>query len=386
MAVATGRSVEAVQRGIRDIATRWARERAERQQRRELHPADFAEIAETGFLELVVPSEAGGLWAASASSTRPVCDVLRELARVDSSVALVTSMHQTVVYLCWLSDLTAPPERTAGWDAQRRDVFRSIQDGAWYGTITSEPGSGGDVAKTKATAEPAGDGRYRVSGTKQFGSGSGITSFMMTSALPADATAPEVFFMDVRGAPWDGSTGITLLAPWDGHGMIATQSHGFRFDRYPAALVGWPGYLEKRMPQAGPFLSCAFSAVIVGIVQAAMEAARSAIGPKRAALRAYEQVEWANANVEAWLIAQAYEGMLHATERENGRGTLEGKTAIADLAESLTSHLCRIVGGGTFGRGSPFGHWAEDVRALGFLRPPWGLAYDRLFESSWGTE
>ena len=382
MAVATRRSVEGVQRGIRDIATRWSGERAERQQRRELRPAEFGEIAETGFLELVVPAEAGGLWTASTTSTRPVCDVLRELARADSSVALVTSMHHTVVYLCWLSDLTAPPERAAAWQEQRREVFRSILGGAWFGTITSEPGSGGDVTKTKATAEPIADGRYRLSGMKQFGSGSGITSFMMTSAVPAGATAPEAFFMDVRAARWDGSAGMTLLAPWDGHGMIATQSHGFRFDGYPAALVAWPGYLEKRMPQAGPFLACAFSAVIAGIVDTAMDAARGTLGPKRAALRAYEQVEWAQANVEAWLIGQAYEGMLRAMERENGRGTLEGKTAIAGLAESLTSRLCKIVGGGTFGRGSPFGHFAEDVRALGFLRPPWGLAYDRLFESS----
>jgi len=74
-----------------------------------------------------------------------------------------------------------------------------------------------------------------------------------------------------------------------------------------------------------------------------------------------------------------------AIELQDGRGTLEGKTAIAGLAESLTGRLCRILGGGTFSRGSPFGHWAEDVRALGFLRPPWGLAYDRLFESSWTT-
>src|SRR6267378_1206350 len=119
------------------VATRWSRERADRQQRRELHASDFAEIAETGFLELVVPTEAGGLWAATATSTRAVCEVLRELARADSSVALVSSMHLTVVYLCWLSDLEAPPERARAWDSQRHEVFRSIQDGAWYGTITS---------------------------------------------------------------------------------------------------------------------------------------------------------------------------------------------------------------------------------------------------------
>src|SRR3989442_2036996 len=98
MAVATGRSVEGLQRGIRDVAARWSRERADRQQRRELRPSDFAEIAETGFLELVVPAEAGGLWVGSAASTRPVCEVLRELARVDSSVSLFSSMHQTGVY------------------------------------------------------------------------------------------------------------------------------------------------------------------------------------------------------------------------------------------------------------------------------------------------
>ena len=55
---------------------------------------------------------------------------------------------------------------------------------------------------------------------------------------------------------------------------------------------------------------------------------------------------------------------------------------IAELAESATGRLCRVLGGGTFSRSSPFGHWYEDVRALGFLRPPWGLAYDNLFTAS----
>ncbi|MGH2472246.1 MAG: acyl-CoA dehydrogenase family protein [Candidatus Limnocylindria bacterium] len=385
MAVATGRTVKSVQSAIDSIASPWGRERAERQQRRELRPAEFADLAETGFLSLVVPTEHGGLWAGEAVSTRPVCEALRRLARADSSVALVSSMHPTVIYLSFLAPQAAPPGTEQGWEAQRREAFTSALAGAWWGTIASEPGSGGDVAKTKAVARPGPDGRHRVSGMKHFGSGWGITSFMITTALPAGASSPEIFYVDVRGALRDGSAGITLVAPWDGHGMIATQSHAIRFDEYPATLVGWPGYLEQRLKQAGPFLSTAFSAVIVGVVDAAMEAARASLGPKSAGLRAFEQVEWSQANVEAWLIQQAYEGMLRAMESGGGRGTLEGKTAIASLAESLTGRLCRVVGGATFGRGSPFGHWAEDVRALGFLRPPWGLAYDRLFEQSWNS-
>jgi hypothetical protein len=47
------------------------------------------------------------------------------------------------------------------------------------------------------------------------------------------------------------------------------------------------------------------------------------------------------------------------------------------------TRICRVLGGGTFARQSPFGHWFEDVRAPGFLRPPWGLAYDQLVGDAW---
>ena len=55
---------------------------------------------------------------------------------------------------------------------------------------------------------------------------------------------------------------------------------------------------------------------------------------------------------------------------------------MADLAERTMLRLTRVLGGGTFSQRSPFAHWFEDVRALGFLRPPWGLAYDALFATS----
>ena len=84
-------------------------------------------------------------------------------------------------------------------------------------------------------------GPYLLSGQKHFGSGSGVTSFMMTTALPQGEPEPDLFFLDVRGAAWDGSTGMKLTAPWDGHGMIATQSHAFQFDDYPATRAAWPG-------------------------------------------------------------------------------------------------------------------------------------------------
>ncbi len=34
--------------------------------------------------------------------------------------------------------------------------------------------------------------------------------------------------------------------------------------------------------------------------------------------------------------------------------------------------------GSAFSERSPFADWYEDVRALGYLRPPWALAFDQL--------
>jgi len=61
---------------------------------------------------------------------------------------------------------------------------------------------------------------------------------------------------------------------------------------------------------------------------------------------------------------------------------VRAKQAVAELAEQTLMRLTRVLGGGTFSQRSPFAHWFEDVRALGFLRPPWGLAYDTLFATS----
>jgi len=117
------------------------------------------------------------------------------------------------------------------------------------------------------------------------------------------------------------------------------------------------------------------------VAEVALETAREQVARRKDNLRAYERVEWARAELEGWLIEQAYEGMLRAMEegRDSRLRSVQAKTAIAEMAESVLARICRIIGGGTLSRSSPFGYWYEDVRALGFLRPPWGLAYDQLF-------
>jgi hypothetical protein len=208
---------------------------------------------------------------------------------------------------------------------------------------------------------------------------------MITTARPEAEPEPDWFVLPVEGVPWDGSTGMRLVGEWDGHGMIATQSHAMVFEDFPALRLAWPGNLRGLIESASAFFGCCFTAVIVGVAETAIAHARAQLESKQETLRAYERAEWAQVELEHWLLQQAYAGMLRAVETRE-RPVVDvrrGKTAVAQLAESALTRVCRVVGGGTFGRQSPFGCWFEDVRALGFLRPPWGLAYDAMFSDSW---
>ncbi|MCC6169926.1 MAG: acyl-CoA/acyl-ACP dehydrogenase [Caldilineaceae bacterium] len=375
-----------VQEQVREIAHRFAQERHARQRRRSLDPADFARLRDTGFLRAAVPVDQGGLWEGVPRSIRPIAEMLRILAGGDASVALVAAMHPSVLAF-WLAVPQAPEPYTEAWAQQRRHVFQTAYDGDWWGTITSEPGSGGDISRTRAQAHlVSADGAYRLTGQKHFGSGSGVTSYMLTAAVPEGEAQADLFYLDMRGVPWDGSTGVSLAAEWDGHGMTATQSHGMRFENFPTIRFAWPNNLQPIAAAANGAIGCCFAAVIVGIVETATKTAAKQLASWHTSMRSYEEVEWTRAEMETWLIQQAFEGMLAAVETQKPtavREVLQGKTAIAELAETVLRRICRVVGGGSFARHSPFGFWLEDVRALGFLRPPWGLAYENLFKSSW---
>jgi alkylation response protein AidB-like acyl-CoA dehydrogenase len=391
--MATPRTADAIHDAIVALSSTWRPQRAERQQRRALERADFDALAGTGFLLSAVPADQGGCWESVAASTRPVCAQLRVLATADASVALVAAMHPAVLgYWLGTGDATQP-----AWEEQRRAVFATAANGRQWGTITSEPGSGGDIMRTRTRAEPdaaatASDDvpgrRYRLSGDKHFGSGFGISDYMFTTARADDDDAPGLFFMDMRAARAAGGAEVTITGEWDGAGMTATQSHAARLERMPATRLAWTGEIDVLTANAAPFISMAFTAVVLGVFDVAITYAREQLGPKRDTLRAFEQVEWIRADLEYWTAVQAFEGALRTIETADpGAGLhagLRAKTAVAEAAEGALRRVAQVLGGGTFSRRSPVSGWFEDVRALGFLRPPWGLAYDGLFATSFG--
>lgn len=375
---------------IDEIARRWTDDRAERQARRHLERADFDELREAGLLTLPVPTDRGGCWVSNEASARALFGVYRRLAGADASVALVSSMHPAVIGY-WLMSGGG-----GDWADQRHAVFAGALAGEQWATITSEPGSGGDISRTVATATPDDDhgflpGRsYGVSGLKHFGSGSGIADRMITTAIPDGEDAPALFVLDASDRRWDGSSGFELVAEWDGVAMKATQSHGMRLERAPAVRAAWDGPLDELTRAASPLIATIFTSVVLGVLDAALAEARPRIAARADSLRPYEQVEWTRAERDHWLAVQAWEGAVRAVEQADLpvaiHAALRAKQSIADLAEDTMRRLTRVLGGGTLSARAPFAHWFEDVRALGFLRPPWAFADDILFATSFDVE
>ncbi len=275
---------------VQELSLQFASERSERQKRRELHREDFNNLVSTGYHQTGVLAEQGGLWESIPASVRQICDLLRILAHGDSSIALVSSMHPSVLAF-WLATPHVEDAHNKAWQDQRNSCSELAREGNFWGTITSEPGSGGNVMNTKTRAEKA-SSDYLISGLKHFGSGTGMMSFMITTAVPTDASEPDIFYVDMRDVSLDGSQGAKLMFPWDGHGMTATQSHSVQFENFPAQRIAFTGHMLELGAKANSFIACTFTAVIVGIVEVAMKTAQKRLEKRYTTMKSYEQTEW----------------------------------------------------------------------------------------------
>lgn len=376
------------------IAQNFRADRSNRLGQATLAASDFAALATAGFLQLSVPIDSGGHWAGLNNTGPQLAEIIRTLAKGDPSVALVAGMHPAVLAY-WHANSHEQPNQAATSQTQR--VFASVLAGHWWGTMMSEPGSGGDIAKTTTTAaaagEPAGE-HFLLSGEKHFASGSGQTSFMVTTAK-ADETV-GLFIVDMRDKDWAGTQGLAVLREWDGHGMAGTQSHAFKLHNCTAERAdngnsagasfqsSFPASFESVIKPTSSISGVLFAAVIVGILDEAFDFALERLQSKRDGMRALERVELVRAQNEHWQAVTLFESVRDAMGTPTGLANArQAKYAIAAHAENALSRLSKVVGGSSFSRSSPLGQWAQDVKALGFLRPPWALQSDQLFDALW---
>ena len=316
------------------MADEWRADRPARQARRGLDPADFERLRGAGF-SVAVPRDMGGLWRSVAETTRADLRTAAD-ARVRPILRWRWCRRCTRRSSAfWL----APPDRpSTAWErAARRRCSPARPPAQQWGTITSEPGSGGDILPHQGAAHrPTTSQRgtlpgatYRVTGDKHFGSGSGVTSFMITTAVPEGEDAPTLFALDVRDRPWDGSSGLRLTAEWDGVGMAATQSHAMRLEGCPAdPHAPGTGRSRRSRSAAAPLIASLFTAVILGVFDEAIahrQSAARAEGRRRCGRTSRSSGRGPSSTTGS--PCRRYEGALRAVESRRPRAIAARRAA-----------------------------------------------------------
>jgi butyryl-CoA dehydrogenase len=148
------------QRGARDIARRFARERLERVgvevDRTHKFPAEaIAELGRLGMLSVFIPEEFGGAGLDNVAYAL----VIEELSVECASTGVIVSAH---------SSLGSWPILGTGNADQKRRYLPKMATGEWLGCFAlTEPQAGSDAAGQKTRAVLDGDS-YVINGTKNF--------------------------------------------------------------------------------------------------------------------------------------------------------------------------------------------------------------------------
>ncbi|EKS71323.1 MULTISPECIES: acyl-CoA dehydrogenase family protein [Caballeronia] len=210
-------------------------------------------LRESGLLRLSLPVEYGGDGAPWSTTL----DVVRRMARVDSSLAHLFAFHH----------LQLATIRLFGSDAQIRHWSRETVAQGWFWGNALNP-------LDKSTRALPGDaGGYVFDGRKSFCSGARDSDQLLASAFDGDGRL-------LIGITPTNRAGITVLDDWDNMGQRQTDSGTVIFERVPIAadeLLLNPGPLSSPFATLRPLLAQSILChIYLGIGEGALQAARDA--------------------------------------------------------------------------------------------------------------
>lgn len=211
-------------------------------------------LRRSGLLRLVVPKEYGGLGA----SWHDTLQIVREIARVDSSVAHVFAFQHLLLATVRL--FGSPAQWRAAYEnTARRDLF-------WGNAL--------NPLDTRTVCAPAADGQGLVfNGQKSFCSGGIDSDMLIASAL--DKTTGKL----VIAALPTSRDGIQLFPDWDNMGQRQTDSGSASFHQVEIRrdeVLAQPGPLSSPFACLRPLIAqLILTNIYLGIAEGALHEART---------------------------------------------------------------------------------------------------------------
>lgn len=334
---------------------------------------DLAELADAGYLRVLVPEEFGGLgW-----SLADVVQAQLRLAGAAPATALAVNMH-----LVWTGVAKALRDRG---DDSLEFLMREAGRGEVFGFGISEAGNDLMLFGSRSTAEPQPDGGYRYTGRKVFTSLSPAWTRLGTMGLDTEsADAPKIVYGFIDREDPD----VKVLDDWDTIGMRATQSRTTVLDGAYAASDRIVRRLEPG-PNADPFIFGIFAnfelllaGVYAGIGARALDLAVSA-AQRRTSMK-YDGRPLAQDPDIRWRIADAaiaqdallpqLVSLARDVDEQVDHGPLwyaklsSMKVRATETAKQVVDQAVRVGGGSTYFAGSELGRLYRDVLA-GIFHP-----------------
>ena len=333
---------------------------------------NYDDLRASGLLPLMVPERYGGIGADSFT----YATILSKIAQGCASTGLTFNMHSAILF--FLRQIATP-------DQQERYFGEVVTDGAVFSSITSEPGiSFRHKGKIRTHIERDGDG-YRLTGRKIFCSlSTGATYYFTWSFLEGAESLADGLLTVLIPA---GRDGITILDDWDTLGMRGTASNSIDFESVriePEEVVGDIGAI---LGQNMSIWSVGYTAVYIGIAEAAFEYCVNAMRAPRSdgsPPRSEEPLTWQ----QIGRLSMQLEGARRARDTLgylSGELDTEALTYVlnqakylaTEAAHDITTQGMRLLGGRGLHRALPMERYLRDAMA-GLVMPP---ANERCLET-----
>jgi alkylation response protein AidB-like acyl-CoA dehydrogenase len=253
------------QRMIKEAARDFAKERlsplaSEFDEKEEIPKEIYKELAELGYLGMMVPEGYGG----SNLDFFSYILAMEEFAKVCAALEISLSVHNSLVceaILKW------------GTEEQKKKYLNKLAQGEFIGAYSlTEPSAGTDAGSIKATAISKGD-FYLVNGTKSFVTNAGITDIIILFAL----TNPEAKSKGISCLIVEkGLSGLNIGAKEKKMGIRGSDTREISFEDCSVSKVNLLGEENSGFKIALTLLDSGrigVGAQSVGIAQAALDEA-----------------------------------------------------------------------------------------------------------------
>ena len=328
-----------IRQAARDFSKKLEADVIERDEKAIFPSEHVKELKELGFLGMMADPEYGG----GGMDTISYVLAMEEISRVDSSVAVIMSVHNSLV--TW-------GVQKYGSDEQKKKYMPDLATGERIGAyLLSEPEAGSDATSQRTTAEDKGD-YYLVNGTKNWITNADCASVYILIAQ----THPEKKHHGINAFIVDKDTpGISLGPHEDKMGMRSSDTHSVMFTDVKVPKenrIGEDGFGFKFAMKALEGGRIGIAAQAVGIAQGAYERALQYSKERKAFGKLISEHQ-----AIAFKLADMYVKIENARNlvlkaawlKDNGKSyrlaSAMAKQYAADIAMEVTTEAVQIHGG-----------------------------------------